>query len=305
MRNHFIETLVELSDADPSTFLVVGDLGYGVIEPFAEKFPTRFLNAGVAEQSMVSLAAGLASTGKTVFVYSIANFPTFRALEQIRNDVAYHQLPVVIVAVGAGLSYGTLGYTHHAVEDIAVMRAIPNISIYSPADAAEVGLILPEILRRKGPAYLRLGKGGELHCHESAPNLSSAGISLTEESRPILLLTTGAITRKALDALSILDPKIAETVSIFSVPIISDLDLSALDTENRQALITVEEHSPVGGFGSAVLEQMSDLGISKPVLRLGVNPALGPVVGSHEYLLARNGLDAQSIANKITAFLQS
>jgi transketolase len=305
LRNHFIEKLVSLSKVDSSTFLVVGDLGYGVIEPFAKQFPQRFLNAGVAEQCMVSWAAGMASTGKSVCVYSIANFPTFRALEQVRNDVAYHNLPVVIVAVGAGLSYGTLGYTHHAVEDLAVVRAIPNMSIYSPADKFEVDLVLPEILKRKTPSYLRLGKGGEPLCHDSLPNEATSGIALTKKSGSTLLLTTGAVTRKVMDAIELIPRTLSESISVFSIPMVSNLDLSALDIENRDSIVTVEEHALAGGFGSAVLENMADLAITKPVLRLGISEPTKHVVGSHEFLLRHHKLDADSIAQKLEKFLDS
>src|ERR1043165_2424780 len=134
MRTAFINELVLLARTNPKIFLVVGDLGFSVVEPFAKEFPDRFLNAGVAEQNMTGVAAGLASEGYHVFTYSIGNFPTLRCLEQIRNDVCYHELPVTVVAVGGGLAYGNLGYSHHAVQDLAVMRSLPRLTILAPAD---------------------------------------------------------------------------------------------------------------------------------------------------------------------------
>lgn len=139
MRTAFINELIQQARAKPDIFLVVGDLGFSVVEPFAEEFPDRFLNAGVAEQNMTGLAAGLASEGYHAFTYSIANFPTFRCLEQIRNDVAYHRLPVTVVSVGAGFSYGNLGYSHHAVQDIGILRTLPEMTIMSPADPVKRG----------------------------------------------------------------------------------------------------------------------------------------------------------------------
>src|SRR5438046_10077781 len=140
MRTSFIETLVQVAERDPRLWLLTVDLGYSVLEKFSTKFPDRYLNAGVAEQNMVGVAAGLAMTGKVVFVYSIANFPTLRCLEQVRNDVCYHNLSVKIVAVGGGVVYGPLGYTHHAVEDLAIMRTLPNITVVAPGDPVEVRL---------------------------------------------------------------------------------------------------------------------------------------------------------------------
>ncbi len=152
MRDTFIHALIDIAEKDSRVVLLTGDLGFGVVEKFAEKYPDRFWNCGVAEQSMMSIAAGLAKSGLRPFVYSIANFPTFRCLEQIRNDVCYHNLPVTIVSVGGGLGYGTLGYTHHGIEDISVMRPLPNISIYSPADPSETKDVLSQIVLQDDPA---------------------------------------------------------------------------------------------------------------------------------------------------------
>jgi len=162
MRNAFIETLTKAAAQDPRIFLVVGDLGFSVIEDFANKFPDRFLNAGVAEQNMTGVAAGLAMAGFKVFTYSIANFPTLRCLEQVRNDICYHGLDVTIVAVGGGLGYGSLGYSHHAVQDMACLRGFPGILMATPGDPSETKAVTHALLQYQGPAYLRLGKGGEL-----------------------------------------------------------------------------------------------------------------------------------------------
>lgn len=159
MRNHFIDTLFSSAKINPDLYLMIGDLGYGVVDEYASSLPRQFLNAGIAEQNMVGMAAGLSSTGKHVFVYSIANFPTFRALEQVRNDVSYHQRSVTVVSVGAGLGYGVLGYSHYAVEDIAIMSALPHMTIYSPIDSRDAARCLEEIIERKSPSYIRLGKG--------------------------------------------------------------------------------------------------------------------------------------------------
>src|SRR5438445_7860670 len=170
MRTAFIQTLNELADRDPRVCLVVGDLGFSVIEEFAERFPDQFLNAGVAEQNMIGLAAGMSMTGKIVLTYSIGNFGTLRCLEQIRNDVCYHRANVKVVAVGGGLAYGNLGVTHHASEDVAIMRALPNMTVVSPGDPIEARLATKAVVALDGPAYLRLGKAGEPVVHEKDPD---------------------------------------------------------------------------------------------------------------------------------------
>src|SRR5213078_2569899 len=158
MRTAFFRALLELAAADERVNLVVGDLGFGVVEPFVERFPARFFNAGVAEQNMTGIAAGLALSGKTVFTYSIANFPTLRCLEQIRNDICYHAADVKIVSVGGGMAYGALGFSHFATEDLAIMRALPGLTVVAPGDPVEVKELLPQIVRHPGPVYLRLGR---------------------------------------------------------------------------------------------------------------------------------------------------
>ena len=161
MRNAFIEELVALATEHDHIALIVGDLGYSVVEPFADRFPDRFINAGVAEQNMTGLAAGMASEGYHVFTYSIANFPTFRCAEQIRNDIDYHKLPVTVVAVGGGLAYGNLGYSHHAVQDYALIRCMPNMLIAAPGDPMEVRACMRYLVNNPQPSYLRVGKAGE------------------------------------------------------------------------------------------------------------------------------------------------
>ena len=166
MRTAFIQTLVQIAERDERVWLLVGDLGFGVVTPFVERFPQRFVNAGVAEQNMTGMAAGVALRGKVVFTYSIANFPTLRCVEQIRNDVCYHNADVKIVCVGGGLAYGAVGVTHHATEDIAILRALPNMTVVAPGDPIEAGLATRAVVNWPGPCYLRLGRAGEPHIHQ-------------------------------------------------------------------------------------------------------------------------------------------
>src|SRR5438876_9433678 len=168
MRAAFIRTLSELAEHDLRIKLIVGELGFGVVESFAERFPKQFLNAGVAEQNMTGIAAGMALSGKVVFTYSIANFPTLRCLEQVRNDVCYHNANVKIVAVGGGFAYGSLGATHHATEDLAIMRALPEMTVVAPGDPVEAEAATDAIAAHAGPCYLRLGRAGESRVHRAS-----------------------------------------------------------------------------------------------------------------------------------------
>jgi len=199
MRNAFIEELVTLAEANDHIALIVGDLGYSVIEPFADRFPDRFVNAGVAEQNMTGLAAGMASEGYHVFTYSIANFPTFRCAEQIRNDVDHHRLPVTVVAVGGGVAYGALGYSHHAVQDYALMRAMPNMVIAAPGDPLETRACLRWLVANPCPSYLRLGKAGEPRFHESVPDIMPGRwVSVHPGDGDAIMLSTGAALGAAI-----------------------------------------------------------------------------------------------------------
>jgi len=259
MRNTFISELVSAARLNPKIALVVGDLGYGVIEPFALEFPDRFFNAGVAEQNMMGLSAGLASEGFHVFCYSIANFPTFRCAEQIRNDVDYHNLPVTIVAVGGGLSYGNLGYSHHAIQDYALMRSMPNILIASPGDPMEVRGCMNYLLENPQPSYLRLGKAGEKVIHQEIPKvLPGKPLCIqTGTSKQKVFISTGspmALVNESLKS----GPK-AKLYSQFSVPLWGMQYKLTIAKELGifDSVITIEDHLEDGGFGSWILESLN------------------------------------------------
>src|SRR5437879_9322206 len=193
MRTAFIQTLNELADRDPRVCLVVGDLGFSVIEEFATKPPDQFGNAGVAEQNMIGLAAGMALTGKIVFTYSIGNFGTLRCLEQIRNDVCYHRANVKVVAVGGGLAYGNLGVTHHASEDVAIMRALPNMTVVTPGDPVEARLATRAVVAHGGPCYLRRGKTGEPVVHAEEPAFELGRAITMREGSDLTLIASGGM----------------------------------------------------------------------------------------------------------------
>lgn len=272
MRNAFIQELVTLAHHHPQIALIVGDLGYSVIEPFADEFPDRFINAGVAEQNMTGLAAGMASEGYHVFTYSIANFPTFRCAEQIRNDVAYHKLPVTVVSVGGGLAYGALGYSHHAVQDYALMRTMPNMLIVAPGDPMEVRSCLRYLVANPGPSYLRLGKAGEPNFHVSPPDVAPGRwLRLRNGDEDRVLLSTGAGMQIAMESKTHADR------AVYSMPLWSMAEKSAQCKllSNREEVLTIEDHLQDGGFGSWLLEARA----ADPALNCIVRPiALGPEV---------------------------
>jgi transketolase len=259
MRSAFIDELVFQATTNNKLVLIVGDLGYGVVEPFSTKFPERFFNAGVAEQSMMGLAAGMASEGYHVFVYSIANFPTFRCAEQIRNDIDYHNLPVTIVAAGGGLSYGNLGYSHHAVQDYALMRVLPNMLIASPGDPMEVRGCMRFLINNPQPSYMRLGKSGEPNIHEKVPDIYPGKlVNVKAGSNSKTFITTGTVLDLVMKAVSSKDS--LRDWAINSMPLWGMKFKSNQDKNISvfSSVITLEDHLVDGGFGSWLIESIND-----------------------------------------------
>jgi len=297
MRNTFIQTLLENAKLDPNIVFITGDLGFGVVEDFQKQLPSQFINAGVSEQAMMGMAAGIASTGKRVFVYSIGNFPTLRCLEQIRNDVCLMNNSVVIVSVGAGYSYGSQGYTHHALEDIAVMRALPNMNVYIPADAVESKSLTNYLCKSKTPSYLRLGKTGEPVLTNNTIDPINNKIVDIRSGDDGTILFVGPIGKRALAAAEILD-QMNLNVSVASVPFATDLDLDYLkNAAVKGPIVTVEEHSKRGGFGSIILEALHQLDIAYKLKIVASTQQNLSEIGSQDYLQVKNGLDEKSIVD--------
>jgi len=302
MRQAFVRQLLEAAKEDPNIILITGDLGYGVLDEFAKTLPLQFINAGVAEQTMASLAGGLASLKKKVFIYSIGNFSTLRCLEQIRNDICSMNHSVTVVSVGAGFSYGPQGYTHYALEDISIMRSISRMNVYCPSDSNEVSVVLTKILNEGKPSYLRLGKGGEPLLHQS--NRSSDfenGITL-RPGPDATMIFTGAIGSQVLQAAEILSLTGIEA-EVISFPQVSPISVRKIQ-DSTSHLFTIEEHVTRGGFGSAVLEGLSEVDSPRRVKMLGVNYD-GHSLGSHSYLQDISGLSAPKIARYVNSKLAS
>lgn len=307
MRAAFIRTLINLARTDQSIFLLVGDVGYGLVEPFAEEFPDRFLNVGIAEQNMIGIATGLALCDKIVFAYSLANFPTLRCLEQIRNDVCYHNANVKIVSSGGGLVYGALSMTHHVTEDLAIMRALPNMTVVAPGDPVEAALATQATAQQAGPCYLRLSRTGDPVIHQATPNFQIGKAIRMRDGIDITLIATGGIlynTMKAAEELS----RQGIQARVLSMHTVKPLDTDAVLTASQEtgAIITIEEHNILGGLGGAVAEILMESGNSHILFRrLGINDSFCSKVGSQNYLRGMYGLSIQDIARQAIQVLEA
>lgn len=300
MRDTFVKTLIGLAEKNKDIELITGDLGFGVLKPFWEKLPDQFTNAGIAEQNMTTVAAGMALEGKTVFTYSIGNFPTLRCLEQIRNDCAYHHANVNIVCVGGGFVYGSLGMSHHATEDIAVMRSLPGVTVVCPGDLVEAAEATKAIAKYPGTCYLRLGRGGEKQVHTEIPNFRIGKAIRIKEGEKIAIFSTGAILDEVTDAVAELERK-GISVEQYSFPTVKPLDQRViLDCSNRfDKIVTVEEHNITGGFGSAVAEVMAENPTRAQLVRIGINDEYCTIVGSQKYLRDQYGFSADKLVKRI------
>jgi transketolase len=297
---------MELAERDERVMLVVGDLGFGVVEPFAARFPGRFVNAGVAEQNMTGIAAGLALSGKVVFTYSIANFPTLRCLEQIRNDVCYHNANVKVVAVGGGLAYGALGMTHHATEDLAIMRALPRMLVVAPGDPVETEFLTRAIVDEEGPCYLRLGRAGEPTVHPRSTAFQLGKAVTVRHGSDLTLVSTGGLLWTVVQVAEQLVTEFGVEPRVLSMHTLKPLDAEALLAAAREtrAVVTLEEHSVVGGLGSAVAEVLAESGENRvPFKRLGLPPDFSAHIGTQEYQLAAYGLSQEAIVKSLKPIL--
>lgn len=298
MRTNFINQLIEEARHNDKIFLLVGDLGYHVIEPFAEEFPDRFLNVGIAEQNMAGIAAGLAMTGYNVYFYSIGNFPTIRCLEQIRNDIAYHQANVKVVSVGAGYAYGSLGATHQATEEIGALRVLPNMVVATPGDPLEARAITKISASYDGPMYIRLGKAGEKTVHtEDSINLKIGDICsvITREGNQTAVLACGNILDAALHQIN--DENL--NYDLYSVPFVKPINKEQLINivkTHPAGLITIEEHQKSCGMGSAIVEILNDfyyegnIEVYPKVKRIAIPDEFADVVGTQVFLREHEGL---------------
>ena len=306
MRSAFVARLIELAAANSRVFLITGDLGYGVLTPYWERFPSQFLNAGVAEQNMTGIATGMALEGRVVFTYSIANFSTLRCLEQIRNDACYHDANVKVVAVGCGFSYGALGISHHATEDIAILRSLPGMTVVAPGDAWEAAEATEAIARQSGTCYLRLDRASPVDVLSPAEQFELGKARTIRQGNDITLIGTGGIMGEVLAAAE--ESYMAGIdCRVLSMHTIKPLDKTAVLSacKDTGGIITIEEHTLLGGLGSAIAEVCLDHGIyPRQFYRLGLQGEFSSIVGSQDYLRRTYGISRDHIAQTIRRLIR-
>lgn len=300
MRVAFIKTLIKEAEKNNKIMLLTGDLGFSIFEEFKERFPDRFINVGVAEQNLMGVATGLAMSGRIVFAYSIATFATMRAFEQIRTDVASHNMPVIIVGSGAGLSYGHDSITHHATEDISLMRSIPGMTILCPGDPYETVWATRASIKCNKPVYLRLGKKGEPLLYKNPVSLKIGKGSVLRNGKDFVIIATGNIVSNALEAANILSKKNINA-TLVSMHTLKPIDKNLIKSLSKKfkVIITVEEHSILGGLGSAVSEIISEENKGTKIVKFGVPDRFLFEIGSQNFLRERIGLLPHQIAEKI------
>lgn len=300
MRTRMVETLIDLAQKDKDVVLITGDLGFGVLKPYWEAVPQQFLNAGIAEQNMTGVAAGMALEGKKVFTYSIGNFPTLRCYEQIRNDCAYHNANVKVICVGGGFVYGSLGMSHHATEDISAMRALPNVTVLVPADADEAEAAVRAMYETDGTFYLRLGRGGEPIVREKLTDFVIGKALPVHDGEKIAFFSTGAIFDEVQGAIEILRQE-GHKPAAFTFPTVKPMDRSCIlrCAEDFDLIVTVEENTLIGGFGSGVAEVLCEVPARARLLRIGIEDTYSSIVGTQKYLRDHYGLSAEKIAQRV------
>ncbi len=305
MRTTFVRTLTALAKADPSIMLLTGDLGFTVLEEFRDTLPNQYLNAGVAEQNMIGTAAGLAMGGKRVFVYSIIPFVTFRCLEQIRNDLCYHNLSVCVVGVGGGYSYGHMGSTHHALEDISILRSLPNMTVVCPGDPVEVEGAVKAISQHNGPCYLRLGKAGEPLLHDPHKISFALGKAIRmHDGNDITLIATSNMLETAVKTAAQLKENNI-SVRLLSMHTIKPIDQDALKkaAAETKLIVTLEEHSAIGGLGSAVAEVLANTHHRPQHILLSAPDAFANTTGSQSFFRTASRLTPEAITKHLLSCL--
>ena len=305
MRDAFIKGLSTLAEADERVVLLTGDLGFKIFDDFARRFPGRFVNAGVAEPNLIGVAAGLALDGFRPFAYSIAPFATLRCFEQIRNDICHHNLPVTVVGVGGGYSYGTNGPTHHALEDIGAMRTLPNMTVLCPGDPVEAELSVRAIGSHAGPVYLRLGRAGDPVVHQDPPDFRIGRAITIQQGTDCTLISTGGILPVVVEASHRLREH-SVRARVVSMHTVKPLDSATLEEccTGGAPVFTIEEHGPAGGLGSALGEWLVARQIPCRLISITTREQFAHRSGSQSFLRAEEGLSGQQIAERILTTME-
>ena len=304
MRTAFVEEVTKLARKDKNLWILTGDLGFSVFDDFQKEFPAQYLNVGVAEQDLISVAAGLAMSGKKVFVYSISTFLTMRPLEQIRNDLCYQNLPVYLIGGGSTFSYSTFGCTHFPLEDFGLMRLLPNMAVMAPGDPLEVRALIRDVYKRNSPAYIRIAKNGEPIVHATDDVISLGRASKIRDGKDISVLVSGRQLANALSAVVTLK-KGNINCRLLSFHTAKPLDEVAIikAAKETNGLVVVEEHFKNGGLGTAVAETLVQEGISVPVINIGIDDEFPEGSGSQDYFLKKYGLTPEGIIKAVNKIL--
>jgi len=305
MRNAFADEVTQLAKIDPRVMLLSGDIGNKLFDPFKKVDSKRFLNCGIAEGNMMSVAAGLALNGLRPVVYTITPFTTTRCFEQIRVDVCYHEAPVIIVGTGSGLSYAELGPTHHSLEDLAIMRSLPGMQVIAPCDATEMRFALRAALNSSKPTYIRIGKKGEPAIHDTDLVYEIGKAITIRKGSDILILASGTLMPNVLDAANSLENQgLSSQVASFHTIKPLDIDYLKQNLNGFKAIVTIEEHGKSGGLGGAVAECLSTLSSHPRHLRLGTEDEFMHEMGDQKYAQKKYGLDSIGIATQIKSFVE-
>ena len=303
MRAAFLERLLERALTDRRITLVTGDLGFGVLDEFEARLPRQYLNAGVAEQNMTAVATGMALEGHIVFTYSIGNFPTLRCLEQLRNDAFYHEANVKVVSVGGGFSYGPLGMSHHATEDLSILRALPGVTICAPCSAFETRCLVDALIAHAGPAYLRLERSVAGFVDAAPPACELGRARMLRDGTACTLIASGGITTEVSAAAAVLAQR-GKECRVLSMHTLKPLDVEAIAAAAAETggICTIEENSIFGGLGGAVAEVCLEM-LVRPhwFKRLGIPDRYTSTVGDQAYLRSAVGIDSESIIRTVHA----
>jgi transketolase len=301
MRQAVIDTIHGYMKENKNSYFLTGDLGYDTLEGIEKDFPDRFVNVGVAEQNMIGISAGLAMSGNKVFVYSIIPFITMRCFEQVRNDICYHNLDVTLLGAGAGLSYGILGSTHFALEDMAVMGSLPNMTVFSPADEMEAVLGIKYLLKnQKHPVYFRIGKRTEPQVYDKPFPLKLGRGVVIRDGKDATIFATGSLVYESLLASDLLKEKNIN-LAVIDLHTVKPIDRALIIkySKNKKVVFTAEEHSIYNALGSAVSEVITDEGLGIKLVRIGTDGHFVKLIGRQSYLRKELGLDAAGIAKKV------
>jgi transketolase len=305
MKNAFITSLEKLAHTNRDIFLLTGDLGFNAFEKFKELYPERFVNVGIAESNMIGVAAGLALSGKAVYCYSLIPFLIMRSFERIRVNLCYDNANVKLIGAGGGFSYGFEGMTHHAIEDISIMRSLPGMTIVAPGDAEETQAVLEASVDHQGPLYIRLGKNGESHVHQDVPKLEIGKGIVIRDGSDICIIATGSMlfaAKVVSDELA----KMGRDVRLVSMHTVKPMDeeLVKMCASDCSAIFTIEEHSINGGLGTAVSEHLMELSYKGLFKKIGLPDEYSSHIGNIDHLLEMHNLTPKSIKTRILMELE-